>query len=120
MSAPINDGGAAFPVVDGWHKDGRHRCGEEGMTLRDYFAGQALAGFKFELPLERWWSATDEDGKVTDGYRYSIREKPYNLHDWEYEETGHDKGNDAEELAFAAYALADAMLAARERKEDAK
>ena len=44
MKTPSNDGGAAFPVVDGYHKDGRHRGGESGMTLRDYFAGQALAG----------------------------------------------------------------------------
>jgi len=34
MSAPINDGGPAFPVI---------YC-TEGMTLRDYFAAQALAG----------------------------------------------------------------------------
>lgn len=120
MKTQSNDGRAAFPVVDGYHEDGRHRGGESGMTLRDYFAGQALAGFKFKLPLQRWWSATDEDGKNIDGYRCSIRGQIDNLHGWEMEETGHDKGNDAEELAFAAYALADAMLAARERKEDAK
>jgi len=35
MSTPINDGGPAFP-------DDRSQV---GMTLRDYFAGQALAGF---------------------------------------------------------------------------
>ena len=34
MKTPSNDGGAAFPVM---------YC-SEGMTLRDYFAGQALAG----------------------------------------------------------------------------
>jgi len=35
----INDGGPAFPMatVDGWV--------QTGMTLRDWFAGQALAGF---------------------------------------------------------------------------
>jgi len=32
MSAPIKDGGSAFPVM----------YVSEGMTLRDYFAGQAL------------------------------------------------------------------------------
>lgn len=35
----INDGGPAFPVaseVSGWHSN--------GMTLRDWFAGQAMAG----------------------------------------------------------------------------
>jgi hypothetical protein len=34
MSAPTNDGGPAFPVM----------YVSEGMTLRDYFAGQALGG----------------------------------------------------------------------------
>ena len=35
MSIPINYGGPAFPAL---------YSGEQGMTLRDYFAGQALAG----------------------------------------------------------------------------
>jgi hypothetical protein len=34
MSTPINDGGAAFPVM----------YVSEGMTLRDYFAAAALKG----------------------------------------------------------------------------
>lgn len=34
MSTPINDGGPAFPDDHS----------QVGMTLRDYFAGQALAG----------------------------------------------------------------------------
>jgi hypothetical protein len=33
MNAPIKDGGAAFPVM----------YVSEGMTLRDYFAGQVLS-----------------------------------------------------------------------------
>lgn len=39
MSAPVNDGGPAHPTYTGspdWH--------HQGMTLRDYFAGQALQG----------------------------------------------------------------------------
>lgn len=44
MSAP-NDGGPAYPTDTRCH-DGQtawtERCG--GMSLRDYFAGQALAG----------------------------------------------------------------------------
>jgi hypothetical protein len=35
------DGGPAFPVPDSMPGDG---VGGAGMTLRDYFAGQALAG----------------------------------------------------------------------------
>ena len=37
---PLNDGGSAFPC-DGQWGDG---VPERGMTLRDWFAGQALAG----------------------------------------------------------------------------
>lgn len=41
MSAP-NDGGPAFPVPS----DGRAE-GDPGMSLRDWFAGQAMDRFKF-------------------------------------------------------------------------
>jgi hypothetical protein len=44
MSAPINDGGPAFPVADTVHSTGHVQYGVNGMTLRDYFAGQALMG----------------------------------------------------------------------------
>jgi hypothetical protein len=43
------DGGAAFPVVDAkYGYEGEHlglECSDEGMSLRDYFAGQALTGY---------------------------------------------------------------------------
>ena len=38
MSKPIDDGGPAFPNNDA------HGCAFSGMTLRDWFAGQALVG----------------------------------------------------------------------------
>ncbi len=41
VSAPINDGGPAFPCTTG--SDGGIFQG--GMSLRDWFAGQALAGW---------------------------------------------------------------------------
>lgn len=41
MNTP-NDGGPAFPVMDD-SDGGMHR--HPGMSLRDWFAGQALAGF---------------------------------------------------------------------------
>jgi len=47
MSAPINDGGPAFPmppVGTGDPRDGM-AGGICGMTLRDYFAAAALQGF---------------------------------------------------------------------------
>ncbi len=40
MSAKINDGGPAFPTPTPDSTDGRAYDG--GMSLRDYFAGQAL------------------------------------------------------------------------------
>lgn len=42
MSTP-DDGGPAFPVL-GKMSDGEPYAQHEGMTLRDWFAGQALAG----------------------------------------------------------------------------
>lgn len=50
MSATINDGGPAFPQPMATAEDGAMYCSVEkaaelgGMTLRDWFAGQALAG----------------------------------------------------------------------------
>ena len=44
MSAAINDGGPAFPDVQFTHNNGDTSFKNNGMTLRDYFAGQALAG----------------------------------------------------------------------------
>jgi hypothetical protein len=38
MSTPINDGGPAFPISE------HGLQGYNGMSLRDWFAGQALAG----------------------------------------------------------------------------
>lgn len=72
MSTPINTGGPAFPIM---------YC-SEGMTLRDYFAGQVMAG-----ALQNY---------LTPKCRYTERE-----------------------VASRAYRYADAMLAARESKEDA-
>jgi hypothetical protein len=44
MSAPTNDGGPAFPVI----------YVSEGMTLRDYFAGQALAGMLINYTTQKF------------------------------------------------------------------
>lgn len=41
MSNPMNDGGPAFPC-EGGELSGLHA--NPGMSLRDWFAGQALAG----------------------------------------------------------------------------
>lgn len=42
MSAQIDDGGNAFPYLES-HSNGQYRH-HYGMTMRDYFAGKALAG----------------------------------------------------------------------------
>ena len=44
-----NDGGPAFPSEGEGH--GNPQYHSPGMTLRDYFAGQALAGFMSAKPM---------------------------------------------------------------------
>jgi hypothetical protein len=51
MSTPINDGGPAFP---GLHPSKECHYQDSGMTLRDYFAAQALAGICASGPSEYW------------------------------------------------------------------
>lgn len=75
-------GGAAFPVEEGVV------CHDPGMTLRDYFAGQALAGLCA--------SETEDDREVT-------IKQPALVY---------------AEFAQQAYGLADAMLEAREVSND--
>jgi len=85
----INDGGAAFPVPNDAYNNGM-----EGMSLRDWFAGQALVG---ELAS----SSTQEAVMATAQAAFA-------------------SGRSAvQQVAFNCYEMADAMLAARERKEDA-
>ena len=42
MSTPINDGGPAFPIADSHYANGQVQYGYNGMSLRDWFAGQFL------------------------------------------------------------------------------
>ena len=78
----INDGGPAFPVPGTEYND-RY----PGMSLRDWFAGQALQG-------------------LTDTYPISFLEDDST--------SGHRASQICKNRAQAAYAIADAMLAARE------
>jgi hypothetical protein len=50
MSTIINDGGSAFPYGQ---KNFTERS-SEGMSLRDYFAGQALAGMMANKNAQDW------------------------------------------------------------------
>lgn len=57
MADKIDDGGPAFPVVGhpmGEYRDGSPILGAQlfhGLTLRDYFAGQAMQGMGTWSPL---------------------------------------------------------------------
>lgn len=48
MSTPIEDGGPAFPVQSIYSED--HGTNSRGISVRDYFAGQALAGMVTRPP----------------------------------------------------------------------
>jgi len=74
MSNQINDGGPAFPVSDCVYPNGEVQTGSYGMTLRDYFAGQALAGMNIKYDE---YTATDTQS-VYHAYRiadYMISQK---------------------------------------------
>lgn len=47
MSNPIDDGGPAFPNNDA------HGCAYTGMTIRDYFAGQAMTAWIEDFCLNK-------------------------------------------------------------------
>ena len=99
MSTPINDGGAAFPRPVSFSEEGGTHRGTLGMTLRDYFAGQALAGFVGQWEKEIYEAGVDEISNEKRSQRVRA--------EW------------IQRAANTSYGYADAMLAARERKEDA-
>ncbi len=61
----MNNGGPAFPQPDTYFPDKSVAIGEEGMTLRDWFAGLALQGLLTH----------DDEGLIPeaarDAYRYA-------------------------------------------------
>lgn len=64
MSEPIDDGGHAYPTLFTTPDIG---SGFKGMTLRDWFAGQAIAGFAAN-PKNREWTAKE---CANDAYQYA-------------------------------------------------
>ena len=65
MSEPINDGGPAFACGVAAPDGEKHL--QEGMSLRDWFAGQAIAGFAAN-PKNREWTAKE---CANDAYEYA-------------------------------------------------
>lgn len=96
-TTPIDDGGPAFPHISET-LDGRDRicfAAQPGMTLRDWFAGQALQGSLCNA------SATSE------GVAMAVAERIAQ---------GKSAATFVTTAAKAAYVYADAMLIARKRK----
>ncbi len=60
----LNDGGPAFPYVQMSEATGQpiNGCFNSGMTLRDWFAGQALAGLLANPTVREWDAAASEQG----------------------------------------------------------
>ena len=89
-----DDGGPVFPgeYVAVYGDDKQY----SGMSLRDWFAGQALAGFLASPHNEGVWSERNNDD-ASDG-----------------------AGADQTDIAECAYQYADAMLATRKDQPDAQ
>ena len=59
-------GGYAFPFVhESLDSDGLHRTGYPGMSLRDYLAGQALAGVMPYLTFEEVFNKPEAAAKAS-------------------------------------------------------
>ena len=88
MSEKKNDGGPAFPLVE-THPVMGQRIWSQGLTLRDWFAGQALAGM---LANPQHWVDEEKGGTGI------FSDNP---------------GDEADEAAKSAFWFADAMIAQR-------
>lgn len=89
-TAKVDDGGAAFPLVPCPGCDSFHKSVHEvsGMSLRDYFSGQALCGLLNKSQNTPCACTAPEDVAT-------------------------ERADVAERIAAACYRFADAMLAAR-------
>jgi len=107
VSDETNDGGPAFPVHKYVNADGETFTSEPtGMTIRDYFAAKAMQAMvgNFRVVNHRN-PLIDGDVTTMEPNREMILD--YNIKTGEYE--------GASEISSDAYAIADAMLAAREK-----
>ena len=76
MSAPRNDGGPAFPVLEPGRQgfaDVPTKSSKQhlGLSLRDYFAGQALMGFLSAVGPHQPYSADPADIAAKRAYEYA-------------------------------------------------
>lgn len=90
MADVKNDGGAAFPRPYSSPNNGTFANPQAGMSLRDWFAGQALVGM----------CANPEMGKIINWLIYAAAGKEQSLNG----------------VAETAYEMADAMLAERAKQ----
>lgn len=65
----IYTGGPAFPSGDGQFGGGPNH--EHGMTLRDWFAGQALQAYIIQLGARSISAASYQDECVTEAYEFA-------------------------------------------------
>ena len=66
MSASLNDGGPALPCEQHETSDGTwNQSFQSGMYLRDWFAGQALAGIAYK-GVSRWDFAAEDAYRAAD------------------------------------------------------
>lgn len=105
MKTPIEDGGPAFPAT----QNGPDGCTQYGMTLRDWFAGQALAGYmaNSETAFSFVWKNSKGETRYL-GYGATPGAK--DVEGWHIVKTPDQA------MAESMFAKADAMLAARKEQ----
>jgi hypothetical protein len=78
MNTPQNDGGAAFPEsASGPYPNGEIVPGRSGMTLRDYFAGQAMQSENITIAI----MVASGKTAVPDNWNYDVAKGAYSIAD---------------------------------------
>ena len=107
-----NDGGPAFPVIPPANEHGHYPSGypypDAGMTLRDYFAGQALIGIIASLP-----QVMADRPKMAEGM-YDP-DNPSDMERMKMDDEFRDAMNYITPPSILAYEYADAMIEARDK-----
>lgn len=87
-----DNGGPAFPSEQGETLSGEwNQTYDSGMTLRDYFAGQALAGMTANPEFEKAWQEIEEVNKVShEQWIIAVSKVTYELSDAMIKERDND------------------------------